>query len=54
MRAEDETAFYDGVEGCGVQCHDPFFSDEEKRDIRTFSFWASVISFLCNLFAVVN
>ncbi|XKL60090.1 hypothetical protein PGB90_001106 [Kerria lacca] len=54
VRAEDETAFYDGVEGCGVQCHDPFFSDEEKRDIRTFSFWASVISFLCNLFAVLT
>lgn len=54
VQAEQETSYYEGIEGCGVQCHDPFFSDDERQEIRTIVIGGSVLAFLCNLFAVVR
>lgn len=54
VRAEQESSYYEGIEGCGVQCHDPFFSDEERKEIGNYVLLGSVAAFLANSFAVVR
>jgi len=53
-KAIDEASFYEGVEGCGIQCHDPLFTDEERQNIRTTIKWGFSLSCICNGFAVVR
>lgn len=54
VQAEQETSYYEGFEGCGVQCHDPFFSDDEREEIRTIVIVGSVLVFFFSVFAVVS
>ncbi|XP_065218384.1 protein smoothened [Planococcus citri] len=54
VKAEQESSYYEGIEGCGVQCQDPFFSEEERKEIGTYVLLGSVAAFLSNLFAVVT
>ena len=54
VQTDQEFSYYKGIEGCGVQCHDPFFSEEERREISNYVLLGSTAAFLSNLFAVVR
>jgi smoothened protein len=50
----DRASWYGEVEGCGVQCQNPLFSDEEHKQMHTVVFASAIVCFLCTLFTVVS
>ncbi|XP_014239427.1 protein smoothened [Cimex lectularius] len=46
--------YYDGVEGCGIQCDDPMFTNHQRDQIHKMVAWAATICALNNLFAVLT
>lgn len=46
--------YYDGVDGCGVQCHDPMFTDHQRQQIHKLVAWGASICALFNLFTIVT
>nr|CAD7430029.1 unnamed protein product [Timema monikensis] len=50
---DSSTAFYDGAEGCGVQCQDPLFTDDDTRQIHLLVAWAGTVCACFNLFTVL-
>lgn len=46
--------YYDGVDGCGVQCHDPMFTDHQRQQIHKLVAWGASICALFNLFTIVS
>jgi hypothetical protein len=51
---DNTQAFYDGVEGCGIQCQNPLLTEDEHRQIHQLVAWAGTICLLFNLFTVVS
>ncbi|XP_015173735.1 PREDICTED: protein smoothened isoform X1 [Polistes dominula] len=47
-------AIFDGVDGCGTQCNDPFFTSDEQKQIHSFIAWAAGICCAFNFFTVVT
>ncbi|CAG2055207.1 unnamed protein product [Timema podura] len=54
VTTDSSTAFYDGAEGCGVQCKDPLFTDDDTRQIHLLVAWAGTVCACFNLFTVVT
>ncbi|XP_063227815.1 protein smoothened isoform X2 [Bacillus rossius redtenbacheri] len=54
VQTDNAATFYEGVDGCGVQCHDPLFTDDERRQIHTLVAWAASVCFGLNLFTVAT
>ena len=54
IATNNSASFYDEVEGCGLQCMNPFFNQTEHDEIHAFiAGWASAAC-LCTLFAMVS
>ncbi|XP_076232442.1 smoothened, frizzled class receptor isoform X2 [Calliopsis andreniformis] len=51
---DNALAIFEGVEGCGTQCNDPLFTEEEHKQIHSFIAWAAGICGSFNLFTVVT
>lgn len=54
VSTEQESLFYDGIEGCGIQCNDTLFTNKERQEIRTIVIYGSFLAFIFSLFAVVR
>lgn len=52
--AESTISYHPGVEGCGVRCKDPLYTDDEHRQIQKLTAWGCGLCFLANLFVVVT
>ncbi|CAB0012230.1 unnamed protein product, partial [Nesidiocoris tenuis] len=46
--------YFEGVEGCGIQCDDPMFPDHDREYIHKMVFGAASLCALFNLFAVIT
>lgn len=54
MATSNPTSWYEGVEGCGLQCMNPLFNQQEHDEMHTFiAVWASITA-VCTLFAMVS
>ncbi|XP_043253743.1 protein smoothened [Colletes gigas] len=51
---DNALAIFEGVEGCGTQCNDPFFTPDEHKQIHSFIAWAAGICGSFNLFTVIT
>ncbi|XP_054742762.1 protein smoothened [Anastrepha obliqua] len=51
---DSSSSNYPGIEGCGVQCKDPLYTDDEHRQIHKLISWLGMICFLANLFVVAT
>ncbi|XP_069696692.1 protein smoothened isoform X2 [Periplaneta americana] len=51
---DNTLAFYDGIEGCGIQCQNPLLTEDEHRQIHQLIAWAGTICLLFNIFTVVT
>ena len=47
-------SWYPGVEGCGIPCDNPLFSQDEHKRVHTFVAVFGSICLLCTLFTVVS
>ncbi|XP_055858335.1 protein smoothened isoform X2 [Episyrphus balteatus] len=52
--AESVASYYPGIEGCGVQCKDPLYTDNEHSQINKMIGWGVTLCFLSNLFVVAT
>lgn len=50
--AEDPANSYDDIEGCGLECKDPLYTDDEHRQIRKLIGWGASICLSFHLFAL--
>lgn len=50
---DNPSSFYEGVEGCGLQCADPLLTAQERLQIHKMVAWGATLALLCNLFTVV-
>ncbi|XP_017473360.1 PREDICTED: protein smoothened [Rhagoletis zephyria] len=51
---ESSSSNYPGIEGCGVQCKDPLYTDDEHRQIHKLISWLGTICCLANFFVVAT
>ncbi|XP_066992573.2 protein smoothened isoform X2 [Anabrus simplex] len=51
---DNSQAFYEGVEGCGVQCESPYFTADEHRQIHQLVAWGGSCCLIFNLFTAVT
>uniref|UniRef100_A0A1I8PGR5 Protein smoothened n=1 Tax=Stomoxys calcitrans TaxID=35570 RepID=A0A1I8PGR5_STOCA len=51
---ESSVSYHAGVEGCGVRCKDPLYTDGEHRQIHKLIAWGATLCFLANLFVVAT
>uniref|UniRef100_A0A0A1WQ87 Protein smoothened n=1 Tax=Zeugodacus cucurbitae TaxID=28588 RepID=A0A0A1WQ87_ZEUCU len=52
--ADSSSSYYPGIEGCGVQCKDPLYTDDEHRQIHKLISWLGTLCFLANFFVVAT
>lgn len=50
--AEDPSNSYKDIEGCGLECKDPLYTDDEHRQIRKLIGWGAGICLALHLFAL--
>uniref|UniRef100_U5EP59 Putative smoothened n=1 Tax=Corethrella appendiculata TaxID=1370023 RepID=U5EP59_9DIPT len=43
---------YEDIEGCGIQCKDPLYTDDEHRQIQKTIAWLAGICLVCNIFTI--
>lgn len=48
----DPANSYKGIEGCGLECKDPLYTDDEHRQIRKLVGWCASVSLVLHLFAI--
>lgn len=51
---ESTTNYYKGIDGCGLQCKDPLYTDDEHSQIHNLIGWLGSICLACNLFCVAT
>lgn len=51
---DNPSAFYEGTEGCGMQCANPMFTPDEHRQIHELIAWAGGVCAAVNFFTVVS
>lgn len=42
------------MEGCGLQCKDPMYTDDEHASMQSLIFWGSIICIMCNIFVIIT
>ncbi|XP_060666468.1 protein smoothened isoform X1 [Drosophila nasuta] len=52
--ADNAASYYPGIEGCGVQCKDPLYTDDEHRQIHKLIGYGGTLCLLSNLFVVAT
>lgn len=54
VQAESSTSYYAEVKGCGLQCKDPLYTDDEHRQIHKMIGWGACICLGFNFFTVAT
>ena len=54
VETNNNQAFVDGVDGCGLPCNSPLFSREEHEQVQRFTQTLAAMCLATNLFAVVS
>ena len=52
VAADSPANYYQGIDGCGVQCKDPMYTDDEHQQIQKLIAWGGVLCMICNLFTI--
>lgn len=50
VETKNEGSFFDGIDGCGMQCNNPMFTDEEHQSVHIF---IGVLGFSCLLLTLI-
>ncbi|XP_045127939.1 LOW QUALITY PROTEIN: smoothened homolog [Portunus trituberculatus] len=54
VATEEDSSWYEGVKGCGVQCANPIFTDEEHKDLHSFVATLGGVCLACSIFTVLT
>ncbi len=51
---KNQNSWYPEVEGCGIQCQNPLFTEEEHEEVHIFIAVFGSLCMACTLFTVVS
>ncbi|CRL01467.1 CLUMA_CG014359, isoform A [Clunio marinus] len=51
VTVEDPANSYKDIEGCGIECKDPLYTDDEHRQIRQWIAWGASLCLVLHIFA---
>lgn len=54
VKTDIQTSWYKDVEGCGIQCDNPLFTEEEHSDMHGYIAIFGSITLLCTFFTLVS
>lgn len=54
VRTDNPKSWYEDVEGCGIQCQNPLFTEAEHRDMHRYIAAFGAVTGLCTLFTLVS
>lgn len=54
VRTDNPKSWYEDVEGCGIQCQNPLFTEAEHQDMHRYIAVFGAITGLCTLFTLVS
>ncbi|KAM9824828.1 protein smoothened [Neosynchiropus ocellatus] len=54
VKTEIQSSWYKDVEGCGIQCDNPLFTEEEHDDMHTYIANFGTITLLCTFFTLAT
>lgn len=52
VQAESSSSYFKDIEGCGLQCQNPLYTDDEHRQIHKLIAWGACICLGFNLFTI--
>lgn len=50
--AENPSSYYKDIDGCGLECKDPLYTEDEHRLVRKFVAWMASICLVLHFFAI--
>uniref|UniRef100_A0A671YUQ4 Protein smoothened n=1 Tax=Sparus aurata TaxID=8175 RepID=A0A671YUQ4_SPAAU len=54
VKTDIQSSWYKDVEGCGIQCDNPLFTEEEHDDMHAYIAYFGTITLLCTFFTLVR
>ncbi|XP_055640934.1 protein smoothened [Toxorhynchites rutilus septentrionalis] len=54
VAADSPANYYKDIEGCGLQCKDPLYTDHEHRQIHKLIAWGAAVCLAFNLFTIAT
>lgn len=54
VQAESSANYYKDIEGCGVQCKNPLYTDDEHKSIHQMVGWGIAVCAICNIFVIAT
>ncbi|XP_029471308.1 smoothened homolog isoform X2 [Rhinatrema bivittatum] len=54
VRTDNPKSWYEDVEGCGIQCQNPLFTETEHREMHVYIASFSSVTVLCTFFTLVT
>ncbi|XP_011611689.1 protein smoothened [Takifugu rubripes] len=54
VKTDIQSSWYKDVEGCGIQCDNPLFTEEEHDDMHAYIAYFGTITLLCTFFTLMT
>lgn len=54
VRTDNPKSWYEDVEGCGIQCQNPLFTEKEHREMHVYIAAFSSVTIFCTFFTLVS
>lgn len=54
VRTDNPKSWYEDVEGCGIQCQNPLFTEKEHREMHVYIASFSSVTIFCTFFTLVS
>ncbi|XP_060885580.1 protein smoothened [Labrus mixtus] len=54
VKTDIQSSWYKDVEGCGIQCDNPLFTEEEHNDMHAYIAYFATITLLCTFFTLAT
>ncbi|NWI66916.1 SMO protein, partial [Todus mexicanus] len=54
VRTDNPKSWYEDVEGCGIQCQNPLFTDKEHREMHVYIAAFSSVTIFCTFFTLAT
>ncbi|XP_041110893.1 smoothened homolog [Polyodon spathula] len=54
VKTDNPNSWYEDVEGCGIQCHNPLFTEEEHRDMHVYIAVFGSVTIFCTFFTLAT
>lgn len=54
VTTDSAASYYPDIEGCGIQCKNPLYTDDEHRQIHNLNAWGAGFCLICNALSIAT